>query len=57
MFGYVITCQDQNGDIRTVSDGGFESYDEAKMEADDMWCQLDEDCDGIEPIDFEIYEG
>lgn len=57
MFGYVITCQDQNGDICTVSDGGFESYDEAKMEADDMWCQLDEDCDGIEPIDFEIYEG
>lgn len=57
MFGYVITYHDQNGDICTASDGGFESYDEAKMEADDMWCQLGEDCDGIEPIDFEIYEG
>lgn len=56
MFGYVITCQDQDGNICTVSDGGFESYDEAKMEAGDMWCQLDED-DGIEPIGLKIYEG
>lgn len=57
MFGYAITCQDQNGDICTVGDGGFESHDEAKMEADGMWCRLDEGRDGIEPIDFEVYEG
>ena len=57
MFGYAITYHDQNGDICTAGDGGLESHDEAEMEANDMRCQLDEDCDGIGPIDFEIYEG
>lgn len=29
MFGYVITCQDADGELFTVSDGEFGSYAEA----------------------------
>lgn len=55
-YGYVITCEDAEGREFTVSDGGFDSSEEARAEAEDQWEAL-EAADGVEPVDFEICEG
>ena len=55
-YGYVITCQDERGELFTISDGGFESYDEARDAMDDRWQAMGDDGDGCEPVDYEIYE-
>lgn len=57
MFGYVIEYQDAYGKIFTTSEGEFESYDEAHDAMDDRWQEIEEDWDGCEPVDYEIYEG
>lgn len=56
-YGFVITCQDPDGNLFTVSETGFESYDEVRAVIDDRWLEIEDDGDGDEPIDFEIYEG
>ena len=56
-YGFVITYQDPDGDLFTISDSGFESYDDVRAAIDDRWLEIEDDGDGMEPIDFEIYEG
>lgn len=55
-YGFVITCQDPDGDLFTVSESGFESYDDVTAAVDDRWSEIEDDY-GCEPIDFKIYEG
>lgn len=55
-YGYVITCQDAGGELFTVSDGWFGSYDEARDAMDDQWQAMEDDGDSCEPVDYEIYE-
>lgn len=57
MFGYVITCRNANGYFGTVSDGEFGSYAEARDAMSDQWQAMEDDGDGCEPVDYEIYEG
>lgn len=56
-YGYVITCQDTEGNLFTVSETGFESYDEVRAAIDDMWLEIEDRDNGDEPVDYEIYEG
>ena len=55
-YGYVITCEDAEGREFTVSDGGFDSRDEARAEAEDHWLAIEEDGDGAYPVDLQVYE-
>lgn len=55
-YGFVITCQDSDGDLFTISESGFESYDEVRAAVDDRWSEIEDDGDGCKPINFEIFE-
>lgn len=57
MFGYVITCQDADGELFTISEGEFDSYAEASDAMSDQWQAMEDDGDGCEPVDYEIFEG
>ena len=55
-YGYVIKYQGTYGKIFTTSEGEFESYDEARDAMDERWQEIEEDWNGCEPVDYEIYE-
>lgn len=56
MFGYVIKYQGMYGKIFTISEGEFESYDEARDAMSEQWQAIEDNWNGYEPVDYEIYE-